>query len=151
MNKEDKLETIIRAIRNLKKQMHIYMCENNSNYFSKELALHVMIKRARNGVISLSELRPHMHLAPSTITSILTYLEDNGFIERIIDKADRRNICIKITKKGYLHMEQNRKVLNQEFDKYVNFIGDQDIDKLIDILGKTTVFLGKGEEYKNGK
>lgn len=144
MKGSGRLEKLIYTTSNLRKHMHLYMHKNRSDFFNKEIALHIIAKRSKNGVLPLIELRQDMHLAPSTITSILTYLENQGFIERIIDLNDRRNISIKVTDKGYEHLSQNRKDLNKEFEKYINYMGEEDVDKLIDILEKTIIFLKGG-------
>ena len=50
--------------------------------------------------ISPGDLAELLHIHPSTLTGILTRLEDAGLISRQLDKVDRRKQHFTLTKKG---------------------------------------------------
>ena len=95
--------------------------------------------------LMLSTIRDTLELAPSTITAIITSLEEKKLIERIIDKNDRRNICINITKKGEQYIkkieEHNREVIS----KYIDYMGEKDIVKFKKLISKTTKFINENK------
>ncbi len=93
--------------------------------------------------MSLTLLREKMKLAPSTITSIITTLEEKDLIKRVIDKNDRRNIFIKLSKKGYEYTERAHKEFKEKIEKYVKFMGKDDTNELIRLISKTTDYFNE--------
>ena len=47
-----------------------------------------------------SELALHAHRTKSTVTTLVTKLERNGYVERIPDPADSRGVKVRLTDKG---------------------------------------------------
>lgn len=64
---------------------------------SQSRALGVLL---RNGVIRLSELSDHLHIAPRSTTEVVDALQDRGLIERRPDPDDRRATLVALTGEG---------------------------------------------------
>lgn len=98
--------------------------------------------------IRLSKIRDALQLAPSTITAIITSLERKDLIERVIDKTDRRNICIKITKNGEEYIKEIKKNNKEVISKYIDYMGKEDAIKFKELMSKTAKFLNKSKFLK---
>lgn len=73
-----------------------------------------------------------------TVAKTLRKLEDKGYIERIINKDNRRKYILKLTKKG----EEVIPVLKREVDYWHNSVGlakisDESIDVIRDVARKS--------------
>ena len=73
-----------------------------------------------------------------TVAKTLRKLEDKGYIERIINKDNRRKYILKLTKKG----EEVIPVLKREMDYWHNSVGlakisDESIDVIRDVARKS--------------
>ena len=73
-----------------------------------------------------------------TVAKTLRKLEDNGYIERIINKDNRRKYILKLTKKG----EEVIPVLKREVDYWHNSVGlakisDESMDVIWDVARKS--------------
>jgi DNA-binding MarR family transcriptional regulator len=64
---------------------------------SQSRALNVLM---RNGVLRLSELSDHLHIAPRSTTEVVDDLQQRGLVERRPDPADRRATLVALTGAG---------------------------------------------------
>ena len=60
----------------------------------------VMMVMWENKQLKISELGKKIYLDSGTLTPLLKKLETKGYIDRIRDKDDERNVIIKLTSKG---------------------------------------------------
>ncbi|MEG1142046.1 MAG: winged helix DNA-binding protein, partial [Clostridia bacterium] len=96
--KEKLVNELIETFMKFKKlQMHNIFCNEDLSY-NESYILHKLNKESSN--VHLSIIRDKLKLAPSSITNLITSLEEKKYITRVIDKKDRRNIYIKITDEG---------------------------------------------------
>jgi MarR family transcriptional regulator, organic hydroperoxide resistance regulator len=76
---------------------------------------------AHQGEMKVSELSESLGLSNSTVSGILDRLENQGLVERIRSKEDRRVVYVKITdefkKHSQKHFEEVNKVIEQMMDK----------------------------------
>lgn len=76
---------------------------------------------AHNGEMKVSDLSESLGLSNSTVSGILDRLENQGLVERIRSKEDRRVVYVKITdefkKHSKKHFEEVNKVIEQMMDK----------------------------------
>lgn len=103
--------------------------------------MHDILKSSEEKIVSLSKLREKIKLAPSTITPILNSLENKGLIERIIDKNDRRNIYIKLSKDGEKFTKSANDSLKHMVYNYIEYMGVDDTKEFIRLAQKTDKFL----------
>lgn len=143
-----KLVDAIIEFRNCKihKHMHTHM---NEFTHSQKMVMFILHDLSKDGIVSLSDLRNSIKLAPSTLTPIITSLENDGYIVRNIDKEDRRNIYLHLSQKG---VEYTRKI-NSDIENiakdYIDFIGEEDSEQLIKIILKSMDFFK--ERRKNNE
>lgn len=104
-----------------------------------------------NGIL-LSKVRNKIKLAPSTVTPIITSLEEKGLIERKIDKKDRRNIYIYLSEKGQRFTENVNDRWRNSLKGYIDYIGEKDALEIIRLINQTKEYINymKGES-KNVK
>lgn len=150
MNKEnDKLiDDLMKVFMGFKKvKSHGFAhCEGLTH--NEKLIMFILHDISKDSKVSLADLRKRMELAPSTITPLIAGLEEKGFIERNIDKEDRRNIYLEISSKGKEHMNHVQKQIKLSLSEYINYMGDTDTKELIRLMSKTTEFYLRKEEEK---
>jgi DNA-binding MarR family transcriptional regulator len=54
----------------------------------------------RDGVMRLSELSDHLHIAPRSTTEVVDALESRGLVQRRPDPGDRRATLVEVTEQG---------------------------------------------------
>ncbi len=120
----------------------INKCENltKSEMVTLFVLRDIMNENNKNEVL-LSELRQRLKLAPSTITPVITSLESLGLIQRVIYKDDRRNIYIKVSKKGEKYTDKIDKNMSENLSQYIDFMGIDDTKELIRLFSKTISYL----------
>ncbi|MDF2865640.1 MAG: transcriptional regulator, MarR/EmrR family protein [Clostridia bacterium] len=134
------IEELIETFRNFKK-IKLKQVSNCGEFTHNEkMILFILKDISKDSRVSLSTLRGRMKLAPSTITPIITLLEEKGLIERNIDKTDRRNIFLQISPKGEEFTEKIQIEIKNEMSKYIEYIGEDDTKQLIRLISKTTDF-----------
>mgnify|MGYP001623963065 FL=1 len=98
--------------------------------------------------ILLSKLRERINLAPSTVTPIITSLEKKGLINRIIDKNDRRNIFIGLSKKALKEASFAKQELKNNIYGYIEYMGKEDTQEFIRLIEKTNNYFKKERKVK---
>mgnify|MGYP001297532347 CR=1 FL=1 len=77
-----------------------------------------------------------MGIEPTSLSRTLTKLEEAGLIKREVSKADKRNVIIKLTKKG-LEMRDVSKNYVLDFQQKVNeALTEKEMNQLIKSLDK---------------
>lgn len=145
-NNDVLIEELMYTFRKFKK---IKMCnEKNSTGLTHNeiMVLFILNDISSNKKVLLSTLRQRIKLAPSTVTPIITLLEEKGLIERDIDKEDRRNIYICISPKGEEYTKKVEKFIKDEMNEYIEYIGEEDTKELIRLISKTINFFNGREE-----
>lgn len=100
----------------------------------------ILNNKVKDNKLHLNKLREIMDLAPSTITPIITSLEEKGYVLRNIDKEDRRNIYISLTKKGEEYTLNMLKGLLDNLNEYIKFMGIEDTNEFIRLINKTNEY-----------
>jgi DNA-binding MarR family transcriptional regulator len=89
---------------------------------------------ARHGVMRLSELSEHLHIAPRSTTEVVDGLQDRGLVERRPDPDDRRATLVALTAEGSTVAEAIRKARHEEAEKFFGDLSDEDRAHLARIL-----------------
>ena len=84
-----------------------------------------IMDKGDNGQITISELASRAKMLPSAISRTLKGLEERGYVERNVNKNDRRNTYVELTDAGKLVTEEARKTM-AEFGKSVMAQVDED-------------------------
>ncbi|MCR9192016.1 MAG: MarR family transcriptional regulator [Gammaproteobacteria bacterium] len=93
------------------------------------------------GVMTLSVLSKHVHLACSTLVGIIDRLEEKGLLMRTRNTEDRRVIFIEITDKGRQFVSTSPHLLHHILDEKFKVIPEADqiliansLDLLVEML-----------------
>ena len=89
----------------------------------------------KEGSLSMT-LGPKMGIEPTSLSRTLTKLEEMGLIKREVSKSDKRNVIIKLTKKG-LEMRDVSKTYVLDFQQKVNeALTEKEMKQLVKSLDK---------------
>lgn len=99
--------------------------------------------------VKTSELSNILNVASPTITQQINSLERRGFVERNVDKEDRRAVRIRVTEEG----EEVLKKASEEFEASINglveHLGQEKSEQLADLLSETfNYFMNKTPENR---
>lgn len=111
---------------------------------SEQMLLFRMNKWHKEKII-VTDIVNILELAPSTVSLTLNSLESKGYIKRTVNKDNRREIYVDLTDKGKKILDKvkikNRMMVKDLFD----YLGEEDSEKLIDLLEKMISFLEREE------
>jgi DNA-binding MarR family transcriptional regulator len=92
---------------------------------------------------SLSQI---LNLAPPTVTPMINALEDNGYIERVGSKEDRRVVFIRLTEMGKTFLDEKENLFKSNIKALVDYLGEEDSKTFIRLIRKTGDFLSQLKE-----
>jgi DNA-binding MarR family transcriptional regulator len=87
-----------------------------------------------HGVMRLSELSDHLHIAPRSTTEVVDALESRGLIQRRPDPADRRATLVELTEHGASVLEAIRTARGTEAERVFSRLSQTDRVHLARIL-----------------
>lgn len=93
--------------------------------------------------IKVSDISSALKVASPTVTQLINGLENNGFVERNIDKEDRRAVRVKLTDKGERLLEKASEALFNSFNGLVEYLGEEDSKKLMELLSKVYTYFNE--------
>jgi DNA-binding MarR family transcriptional regulator len=88
----------------------------------------------RHGVLRLSELSEHLHIAPRSTTEVVDALEARGLVERRPDPHDRRATLVVLTGPGADVTATIQAARRAEADRYFGVLSPADRATLVRIL-----------------
>lgn len=103
---------------------------------SEFAAMNVIMDKGEDGKITISELACKSKVHSSAISRTLHCLEEKGYIERSIDKKDRRNICVELTDRGESVVIEARQIMCDYVETVVEHLGDGELERLIAYMNK---------------
>lgn len=86
--------------------------------------------------ISSPELAKNMGLSPSRISRVIEKLVVDGYLDRNIDKSDRRAITLCLTEEGKKIRAEISKHRHECENRLLHALPENDIDKFREIIGK---------------
>lgn len=101
--------------------------------------------------LKVSEISHILCIAPPTVTQVINGLEENGYVERTMDKADRRAVRVKLTEKGAAIMEKAHKQFAALFIGLAEYLGEEKSNELADLLSMVVTYLNKLREEQNNE
>lgn len=104
---------------------------------------HVLGVLKKYGDLPMSEIGRLVHISKSNMTSLIDKLVEDGLVERLPDKNDRRVINISLTDKGKDHLSNWRKYSNDEIKNKLSVLTDEDKEKLYESIENIQEILHK--------
>lgn len=96
--------------------------------------------------VKVSAITNDMEIPKSATSKILNSLEEVGYIERKVDRSDRRVTYISLTKEGLKQIDDMRKLRDRLVNDLMNKLGHQDARELIRIVDKLYQIVTKKED-----
>ena len=93
-----------------------------------------IMDKAENGKITISELASRAKMLPSAISRTLKGLEERGYVERNINKNDRRNTYVELTAEGERLTEEARQIMADFGKSVMAQVDGEDMKRLISYL-----------------
>jgi DNA-binding MarR family transcriptional regulator len=134
------LEVFVR-FRRLHIGQNSYAITSVSGLTPREMILMSYVKEG-TGVdgqgVTVSELSNNLNVASPTITQQINNLETHGFVERSIDREDRRVVRIRLTEKGLQAQQKASEAFLAAVNGLVDYLGEEDSERLAELM--TRVF-----------
>ena len=90
----------------------------------------------RHGMMRLSELSDHLHIAPRSATEVVDALESRGLVQRRPDPGDRRATLVEVTEHGASVLDAIRAARGTETERVFGRLSRTDRAHLARILRK---------------
>lgn len=134
---KDSAENLVKAILNFQ-SLDIYYCKDlDMNSFKDMWLMQYLEDHAQKGEQSrMTDIAEEMRVSKSAVTQLVTRMEKRGVIKRYHDKKDRRIVFVKPTDKGREVFADKSQAMLAYIEKLVGRIGEEDSDKLVEILNK---------------
>ena len=131
---KDAFEKLFRAVHQFKKlNVSDLIPGLSSSEFS---VMGAILQMGENGKITSSELAAKTKTLPPAVSRTLRGLEEKGYVERSVDKKDRRNTYISLTEKGWKKGEEVRDRMQDFGCSVMSQLKEEDIDQLVDYLDR---------------
>ncbi len=129
---DDAFEKLFRAMHQFKKLNVSAMIPGLSS--SEFSVIGVIMRMGENGRITSSELAAKTRMLPPAVSRTLRGLEEKGYVERTVDKKDRRNTYVSLTEKGWKKGEEVRDRMHDFGCSVMSQLKEEDVDQLVAYL-----------------
>ena len=127
--RDDLYEDLFRAMNQFHKLKFSDMMQNMSK--ADFIVMNVIMKKGKEDKMTISELAAIARMLPSAISRTLKGLEEKGYVERTINKQDRRNTYVELTEEGKKQTREVRQVM-RDFGKTVMAkLDEHEVNELI--------------------
>lgn len=94
-----------------------------------------------NDGLKISDFAKKLNISKPAATQIISELERNGFVEKIIDQCDKRKTYVKLSEKGEDKFFEIQKKHLEIFDSIAEKFDDNDFGEFIRLIDKFNLFL----------
>ena len=127
--RDDLYEDLFRAMNQFHKLKFSDMMQNMSK--ADFIVMNVIMNKGKDDKMTISELAAIARMLPSAISRTLKGLEEKGYVERTINKQDRRNTYVELTEEGKKQTCEVSQVM-RDFGKTVMAkLDEQEMNQLI--------------------
>lgn len=96
--------------------------------------IETLVYIAQKGNPTMKEIADHLKITPPSATAIVETMQKKKFINRIVDKKDRRTIKIELTPKAWKFFKSFHERKFITFTKMLSKLQDKEKKQLINIL-----------------
>lgn len=86
--------------------------------------------------VALSEVRLYLAISKAAISQMLTSLEKKGYINRHVDKNNRRNLIVTLTDAGQKTLEIQSEKFSGKLGKIISRLGENEVKQMITIVNR---------------
>ena len=94
----------------------------------------IMLVLAMKGKTKPSELSEILNISRPNVTANLRVLEEKGFLTRMINSSNRREVFVTLTKDGMDHFENVIKKITSLFHVWFDLLGEEETQHVLNIL-----------------
>ena len=129
-------ETLSEAFRSVARQLRDTSQETLAPWDISPSHLRALRVLMRHGVMRLSELSDHLHIAARSATEVVDALETRGLVQRRPDPDDRRATLVEVTEHGTSVLDAIRAARGTEAERAFGRLSQTDRAHLTRILRK---------------
>ena len=85
---------------------------------------------------NLPDIREYLSISKAAVSQMLGALEKKGYINRDIDKNNRRNLIVTLTPKGREVLTSMDIEFNDRLEKIITYLGEDDVKHMINIISR---------------
>ncbi len=112
-----------------------------------KLLMSIYFLRTKGEKVTASLLSEQYNITISAVMHKLSVLENEGFIYRVEDANDKRVKYIRLSEETFSKCKDMHEKKKQELNNFLEFIGEEDSNKLIEIFAKILNYI----ESKKGE
>ncbi|WP_186577887.1 MarR family winged helix-turn-helix transcriptional regulator [Aquibacillus kalidii] len=94
----------------------------------------------KKGYETVSEVRDILRVTSPTVTQIINRLEEKGYVERTVNKEDRRSSQVKLTDQGIAVTVKAFNMYVTSINGLIDYLGEEESEQLIGLLDKVFVY-----------
>lgn len=103
----------------------------------------MIMDKGEEGKITISELAVKAHVLPPAMSRTLRGLENKGYVERNVNKSDRRNTYVELTEEGKAITLRTRETMCDFGRAVMEQVDEEEIKRLISYLNNIYVIAEK--------
>lgn len=115
------------------------------------LAINRFYQEKKDEMLTVSELAEKTHVKPSAVSRTLKNLEEQGLVERTINKSDRRNTYVTVTEHGREECEKMGHIMCDFAEAVLARMEEEDLTKLIDYMNELNQVATEEIEIRKAK
>ena len=96
----------------------------------------VLIAIHSNGRCPMRTLAANMHVSMPTVSGIIDRLVKAGFVQRIEDLQDRRQVVVELSAKGRQFIEQFKSVVSLRWAEVLQSLDAKEVEAFGNVIGK---------------
>ena len=100
------------------------------------LDLHIISMAYEKPNKILKEIKEHLHIPQTTLSSSVSKLEKMGFIRRVINRRDLRSFSIKLTEKGNEILEEHMRMDRERAKHILMLLDKKERNEFVTLLKK---------------
>ena len=113
--------------------------------------LQIMAEKPDTELFPLGELNSYLDYTRPNLSQTINKLEDKNYVERVTLKDDRRVTYIRLTEEGKEMLQEKHSSIADRMNRIKDVLGEEDINKLIELLTRFIDTYEKTEYTKNNE
>ena len=86
--------------------------------------------------VDMTDIRGFLAISKGAVSQMLGSLEKKGFINRDIDKSNRRNLIVTLTPEGRKALEHQYNAFSERLEKIISRLGEDEVKQMIKIVNR---------------
>lgn len=91
----------------------------------------------------VTDLADRLGMTRQSVSELIDYLEERGYVERMPDPKDRRAVLVRRTERGWRVNQVARGVVEEVQTGWAQQLGREDFDTLVRLLRRLVVLIGQ--------